>query len=162
MSGKKRGAVVLWVLAALLLAAVLAGFFAGYGAVKDAGRGTAWHLSLSGFALRALSEEELASYDPAREYYELEFELANNSERELQLDSYWFSVRPESGNKYAVQVVSGDDSAQFALRPVAPIGTSTTVRLVLAVRPEEMGNRRVQLLFDEYGEQQQMGTFDLP
>ena len=92
MNGKKRGAVVLWVLAALLLAAVLAGFFAGYGAVKDAGRGTAWHLGLSGFSLRALSEEELAGYDPSREYYELEFELANNSERELRLDSYWFSV----------------------------------------------------------------------
>ena len=118
---------MLWVLAAPAAGGGAGGLFAGYSAVKDAGRGTAWHLSLSGFALRALSEEELASYDPAREYYELEFELANNSERELQLDSYWFSVRPESGNKYAVQVVSGDDSAQFALRPVAPIGASTTV-----------------------------------
>lgn len=162
MSGKKRGAVVLWALAALLLVAVLAGFIAGYGAVKDAGRGTAWHLNMGGFALRAVSGEELAGYDPSREYYELEFELTNNSERELRLDSYWFSVRPESGNKYAVQVLSGDGGAQFTPQPVAPIGAGTTVRLVLAVRPEEMKNRRVQLLFDEYGEEQQVGTFALP
>lgn len=162
MKGKKSGSAALWVLAALLLAAAVAGFFAGVAAVGKAGRGSAWHLKVEGLAATALRAEDLPGGDPARAYYQLEFQLTNNSNRRLLLDPYYFTVRPVSGDKYAVRVLGGEENAQFSQRPAIPIGASGPVRLVLEVRPEEIEGSAVKLVFDEYGDEQLLGTVELP
>lgn len=162
MNGKKRGSVALWVLAALLLVVDIIALAMGVSSVQAAGEGPSWHMTAGEITVTPIDGEQVYDYSPARDYYELTFQLTNNSTRAVPLASYWMNARPVQGDKYAARLAYDDSSIQYRLDPVVPMGASGAVRLTLAVRPDQMKGNKVDLSFDAYGSDKHLGTISLP
>lgn len=162
MSTKKSGrAAVLWVLAALLLTAVLVSLALGLRAIRRAGEGTSWHLQAGPMTVTPVNGEGLESPGAGRSYYKVEFELTNNSVRELRTD-YSFAAKPQKAQRYAIRVLAVGGDAEYEPVMVTPPGCTGRITLYLSVMEEQLDSRSVDIIFDDYRAPQTLGTVVLP
>lgn len=162
MKTKHYPAVLLRIGALILAVAVVARFAAGLRQLEDLKYATVWHVSAGEIAVTPIDPKGLQNIYADRQYYQLEFELTNNSNRDIYAQEYWFSVKPQSGESYSVWLRASDGCAEYGPQPKVPAGCTGTVRLLLEVQPDALNSPNIQLLFDAYGTPQQLGVIILP
>lgn len=156
-----RPGLLVWALAALALAAAAARFVVGMTQLNDARYAGDWNVSAEALSVVAIDTPEWG--DAFYGYYQVSFELTNNSQRAVELDGYAFRVTPEKGDKWAARFDSAADSeAAYTLRPRLPQGCTAPVSMVLRVDPAELGGNTLDLFFEDYDGGIPLGQITLP
>ena len=156
-----RPGLLVWALAALALAAAAARFVVGMAGLDDARYAGDWNVSADALSVTAIDTPEWG--DTFYDYYQVSFELTNNSQRAVELDGYAFRVTPEKGDKWAARFNSAADSeAAYTLRPRLPQGCTAPVSMVLRVDPAELGGNTLDLFFEDYDGGIPLGQIALP
>lgn len=156
-----RAGLLVWALAALALAAAVARFAAGMSGLDDARYAAKWNVSAKNMSVQAIETPEWG--DSFYDYYLVSFELANHSQRPVDLDEYAFTAVPRKGDKWAARFDSEQDSAAaYTLRPQVPQGCAAPVSVVLRVDPEELESRTLDIFFEDYSDGISLGQITLP
>ena len=156
-----RPSYLVWALAALALAAAVARFAVGMGQLEDVRYASGWNVSAENMTVQAIDTPDWG--DAFYDYYLVSFELANNSQRAVDLEDYTFAVTPEKGDDWAARFDSPWDSeSAYTLRPQVPQGCSAPVSLVLRVDPEELGIKTLDVAFEDYAGGIPLGQITLP
>lgn len=158
---RSKLSVALWVLAAVLLLAALVAGISGANSLRELRYRTPWHVSAGPVTVTALPEGETLAYGSDRDYYRMEFELTNNSRREVQADVYNFNVSIPGTERYDVRLLDSESTAEYRRRSVVPAGCTSKVSLVVGVAAD-VTSRQAQLVFDPYDEELALGSFTLP
>ncbi|WP_418718701.1 hypothetical protein [Candidatus Allofournierella merdipullorum] len=156
-----RPGFLMWALAALALAAAAARFVVGMAGLDDARYAGDWNVSADALSVTAIDTPEWG--DTFYDYYQVSFELTNNSQRAVDLDEYAFSIVPEKGDKWAARFdFAADSEAAYTLRPKVPQGCTAPVSMVLRVDPAEVESSTLDLFFEDYAGGIPLGQITLP
>lgn len=151
----------LWVLAGLLVLAILG--TGVWGAMHLSALGTApgWYASMDGVQIEPVQPE---GAQEGCEYYRLHFVLINNSDQDVYVAAWNLGVRPVKGYEYAVDVWDPwDESITLEQESCVPVGCIGDVELILEVDPEELDTKTLQITLDPYGETPlELGQVELP
>ena len=159
---RAKNGLVWWVLAAVALAAAAVRFAAGVAGLDELRYAANWNVTARDLAVQPISVPDWG--DPYYQYYQLTFELDNNSQRALELQDYNFIARPQEGDQWAARFDADDEggSATYPLRPMIPQGCTGKVTLTLRVDPEELDGPVVDVLLEDYDEGVLLGQVTLP
>ena len=139
---------------------VLVGGMAGANSLRELRYWTPWHVSAGPVTVTALPEGETLAYGADRDYYRLEFELTNNSRREVKT-AYNFNVSIPGTERYDVRLLDDESTAEYRCGRVVPSGCTSKVSLVVGVSAD-VTSRQAELVFDTYDEELKLGSFVLP
>lgn len=151
----------LWVLAGLLVLAVLGLGVLGAARLSALDIAPGWQASMDGVEIEPVQPEgATAGYD----YYRLRFVLTNNSDQEVYVAAWNLQVCPVKGSRYAASVWSPwEETATLDREPCVPEGCTGQVELILEVDPGEMTGRALRITLDPYGESPlELGQVELP
>lgn len=151
----------LWVLAGLLVLAVLGVGVWGAVHLSALNMAPGWYASMEGVEIEPVQPE---GAEEGYEYYRLRFVLTNNSDQDIFIAGWNLGVAPAKGDRYAVDVwESWDENVTMETEPCVPVGCIGDVELILEVNPEEMEGKTVQITLDPYGEMPlKLGEVELP
>lgn len=151
----------LWVLAGILVLAVLG--LGIWGAVQLSALKIApgWYASMDGAQIEPV---QLEDGEPGYDYYRLRFVLTNNSDQDIDVAGWNLAVSPVKGDKYAVDVWDPwDEDITQETAPCVPVGCSGDVELILEVSPENLTGKTLQVTLDPYGQTPlELGRVELP
>lgn len=156
-----RPGLLVWALAALALAAAVGRFAVGMSGLDNARYAGDWNVSAQNMSVQAIDTPEWG--DTFYDYYQVSFELINNSQRPVDLEEYAFNAVPQKGDEWAARFDSPWDSeAAYTLRPQVPQGCTAPVSMVLRVDPEELGSKTLDVFFEDYAGGVPLGQITLP
>ena len=151
----------LWVLAGLLVLAILGTGIWGAMRLSALSVAPGWYASMDGAQIEPVQPE---GAEEGSEYYRLRFVLTNNSDQDIYVAGWNLGVRPAKGHEYAVDVWDPwDESITLEKEPCVPVGCIGDVELILEVDPEELETKTLQITLDPYGETPlELGEVELP
>lgn len=148
---KKKNSALPWVLAALLLVAILLVIGAGISKLSEVRFSRVWKGEAENFTLRPLTAEEMPEeINEEYEYYLAEFSFTNESRNPMHTDM--FNVEPKEGERWCVRACSWEGNPAFPKRPMVPIGCTGKVRLPFRVDRNNMEGNTVVIVLDAYSE----------
>lgn len=151
----------LWVLAGLLVLAVLG--LGIWGAMRLSALSIApgWHATMENVQIEPVQPE---GAEEGYEYYRLRFTLTNNSDQDIFSARWQLGVSPVKGDRYGVDMLrSWEENVTLESEPCVPVGTVGNVELILEVNPNKMEGKAIQITLDPYGEiPLDLGQAELP
>jgi len=151
----------LWVLAGLLVLAVLGRGVWGAMRLSALSMAPGWYASMEDVQIEPVQPE---GAEEGYEYYRLRFALANNSDQEIFIAGWHLRAEPTKGDRYAVDVwETWEENVTMESEPCVPVGTVGNVELILEVNPNKMEGKTIQITLDPYGEiPLDLGQAELP
>lgn len=150
-----------WVLAGLLVLAILGLGIWGTVQLSALGGAPGWYASMEDAQIEPV---QLEDGDPDCAYYRLWFVLTNNSDQDIDVASWNLDVSPVKGDKYAVDIWDPwDENITQETEPCVPVGCSGDVELILEVSPEDLTGNTLKITLDPYGQTPlELGRVELP
>ena len=151
----------LWVLAGLLVLAILGTGIWGAMRLSALSVAPGWYASMDGAQIEPVQPE---GAEEGHDYYRLRFVLTNNSDQDIYVAGWNLGVRPAKGYEYAVDVWHPwDESITLEKEPCVPVGCIGDVELILEVDPEELETKTLRVALDPHGETPlELGEVELP